>query len=187
MADAAQPIRIILTYEDYCELPVDGRRYEIVEGELVMNPAPSLNHQRVSRKLEFILIEHVEKNQLGEIFDAPFDVLFSDITVMQPDIVFISREHSSILTERGVTGAPDLVIEILSPGTSRLDRFTKFQTYSRYGVSWYWIVDPDLKSLDEYRLHDDGYIRNTILTGHALFQPGIFPGLEIPLTDIWPA
>ncbi|MDQ7826447.1 MAG: Uma2 family endonuclease [Candidatus Eremiobacteraeota bacterium] len=187
MADSAQPIRVYVTYEDYLELPSDGKRYEVIEGELSMNPAPNLDHQRVLRKLEFTLLEHIEKNHLGELFFAPVDVILSDINIVQPDLVFVSEEKKSIMLKKGIFGAPDLAVEILSPGTSRLDRVSKFQAYSRHGVCWYWIVDPDSQSLEEYQLQGDRYAAGARMAGNDVFHPGIFPGLEIPLSSIWPA
>jgi Uma2 family endonuclease len=108
------------------------------------------------------------------------------MNVVQPDLVFVSREKSTILLDKGITGAPDLVVEIISPGTSRLDRISKFQTYSRYGVCWYWIIDPQSQSLEEYRHGEGGYVPGARLAGNDIFHPGIFPGLDIPLSAIWP-
>jgi Uma2 family endonuclease len=187
MAESVQPIRVHMTYADYCTLPSDGKRYEVLEGELVMYPAPSLNHQRVSRKLESILLDHIENNNLGEIFYAPVDVILSETNVAQPDLVFVSREKSSILAEKGISGSPDLMVEILSPGTSRLDRIAKFQMYCTHGVPWYWIVDPDSRSLEEYHLQGGGYVSGASVSGFETFHPGIFPGLEISLSSLWPS
>jgi Uma2 family endonuclease len=96
--------RIVLTYEDYCLLPNDGRRYEILEGELAVTPSPSRSHQRVSRNLLFILHAHVREHDLGEIFDAPFDVILEETSVVVPDLLFVARERLRIVTDRGVEG-----------------------------------------------------------------------------------
>ncbi|MBN1960348.1 MAG: Uma2 family endonuclease [Deltaproteobacteria bacterium] len=112
MAATLKSQPLILTYDDYLRFPNDGKRYEIFEGEVEMNPAPLVIHQRISRKLEFILLTYIEKNNLGEIFDAPVDVILSRTNVVQPDLVFVAKERSSIIAERGIFGAPDLVVEI---------------------------------------------------------------------------
>ncbi len=128
-----------LTYEDYCQLPPDGRRYQLVEGELFVTPAPATAHQRVSRNLEFVLIGHVKEHKLGVIYDAPIDVILDNQTVVQPDILFVSRERIELVSDRGIEGAPDLVVEILSPRTQKIDRTTKLRVYARAGVQHIWL------------------------------------------------
>jgi Uma2 family endonuclease len=186
MADSAQPIRVYITYSDYYEFPDDGKRYEVIEGELSMNPAPNIAHQRISRNLFLILHHHNENKKLGEIFYAPVDVILTDMNIVQPDLAFISRERHSIIEQRGIFGAPDLIVEIISPGTSRTDRLSKFQIYGRYGVTWYWIIDPAGKSLEEYLLQGDGYVAGARVSGNECFHPGIFSDLEIFLSSLWP-
>jgi Uma2 family endonuclease len=129
--------RLKFTYQDYLHLP-DDKRYEILEGELVMAPSPIIKHQRVSGKLTIFLAEFVQRNNLGEVFTAPCDVVLSQEDVLQPDILFISRQNSSIITEKNVQGAPDLVIEILSPATEYRDR----------EIKEYWLVDPDKQTIE---------------------------------------
>ncbi|NPV79697.1 MAG: Uma2 family endonuclease [Firmicutes bacterium] len=137
-----------LTYEDYCRMP-SGERYELVEGDLrKMTPAPSVFHQKVSGRIEKALWRWVEDRDLGEVYHAPIDVVLSEHNVFQPDVLYISRERLGIIKEAYIGGAPDLVVEILSPSTAELDRVTKRQIYSRYGVREFWIVDPDGRSIE---------------------------------------
>ena len=135
-----------LTYEDYVTLPDDGRRYEILDGELAVSPSPASAHQLVSHNLEFALSAWVRAQRLGRIWHAPLDLILEPSVVVQPDVFFISDERSSIVTKRGVEGAPDLVIEILSESTGARDRGVKMHIYARHGVARYWIVDVDRRT-----------------------------------------
>jgi Uma2 family endonuclease len=185
MSDSAKVRKVLLTYEDYACLPADGKRYEVLEGELVMNPAPNLSHQGVSRNLEFILFRHIKENESGFLYDAPFDVILDDHTIVQPDLVFIAKERASILAPRGIEGSPDLVIEIHSASTMRTDRVSKFQLYSRFGIEWYWMLDPQAQVLEEYARSPEGYIMVSEHKGGSLFKPNLFPGLSIDLGEVW--
>src|SRR6185295_12759762 len=109
----------LMTYEDYVALPDDGNRYEVIEGELCLVPAPNFRHQRIGFKLTLLLGNFVEEHHLGFVFFAPFDVVLSRINVLQPDVLFISNNRLSITTAAGATGAPDLAIEVLSESTRR--------------------------------------------------------------------
>ena len=136
------PVDIRLTYEDYCRLPSDGKRYEIIDGELFVTPSPFRPHQRVVTRLTRYLSTFVEENELGEVFVAPFDVVFSRFDVVEPDLLYVSKGRLSVLTEKNVQGAPDLVVEVLSPSTAETDRTIKLKLYARYGVQEHWIIDP---------------------------------------------
>ncbi len=149
--------KMIVTYDDYLKLPNDGNRYEILEGELVMTPAPETDHQRISRNLEFILHSYATEHSLGEVFFALVDVVFSMTTVVQPDIIFVSTERSHIVTKKNIIAAPDLVVEILSESTEATDRTTKKKLYEQYGVKEYWIVDPVSQTVEQYILSGTSY------------------------------
>jgi len=185
MADAAINMNIALTYEDYLTFPDDGRRYEILEGEMTMTPAPSTRHQDVSRNLALILAPHVKSNLLGKVYYAPVDVILSDISVVQPDLIFIAAENLSRISQRGIEGAPDLIVEILSPGTLRTDRTRKLKLYAQYGVKWYWIVSPDDTTIEEYHLSESGYVLHASASGETAFAPALFAGLSIDLAEVW--
>ena len=177
--------RIVLTYEDYCALPDDGRRYEILEGELAVTPSPSRSHQEFAANLLVVLKTFVTAHGLGRVFIAPFDVILEKTSVVVPDLLFVSRERLSIVTDRGVEGPPDLIVEILSPGTARRDRGEKAQLYARHGVRHYWLADPDARVLETLELDRSRYRETGRLTGDARFTPTLFPGLEITLPSLW--
>ena len=149
--------RTALTYADYAALPDDGRRYELRDGELSLTPAPGTKHQGVLRDLLVILNEHVTRGRLGVVYPAPVDCILSDTTVLQPDIVFVETGRRTIVTERGIEGAPTLVVEILSPSTAGTDRTIKAGLYARYGVPWYWLVDPAALTIEAFALRSNEY------------------------------
>ena len=177
--------RIVLTYEDYCALPDDGKRHEILGGELYMTPSPSVGHQRVAGNLFVALRTFVTDRGTGEVFVAPVDVILERTSVVVPDLLFVGRDRAGIVTDRGVEGPPDLIVEILSPGTERRDRVEKAQLYARHGVRHYWLVDPDARSLEAFELSGGTYRRTAERTGSADFAPALFPGLSIPLASLW--
>ena len=146
------------SYEDYYHLE-DDKRYEVIEGELIeMAPSPLSNHQRMLQKLFKKIDSYVEQNNLGEIFIAPLDVIFAQDNVLQPDIIFISKENENIIQERGVFGSPDLVIEILSPSTIKMDQVIKYKLYEKFKVKEYWIVDHIKNTSSVYTLENDKFI-----------------------------
>ena len=137
-------------------MPDDGNRYEAIEGDLHMTPAPTTLHQRVSKRLTYALDRILERPGLGEVFVAPYGVEFPATGEgVQPDIVFVSRKRREIITEAGIVGAPDLVVEILSPSTAGRDRTIKLRLYERHGVREYWIVDTDENAIDVWRFGEE--------------------------------
>ncbi len=145
------------TYADYSRTP-DDERYELLDGELIMVPAPSLGHQRVDMKLGWRLAQFVEERNLGEVYSAPCDVVLSELDVVQPDLLFVSNARAHILfSGANVQGTPDLVVEILSPSTAERDRTFKRALYARYGVLEYWLVDPDSRTITILRLNADAF------------------------------
>ena len=185
MPDRVPVGRIKLTYEDYASLPEDGRRYEILDGELAVTSAPSPKHQVVSRNLEWVLHGHVRQKGLGTVLDAPIDVILSTTTIVQPDLLFIRSGREVIVTERGIEGAPDLIVEILSPSSTRQDRVVKAALYARHGVGHYWIVDPEARAIELYELEEEAYRLAVKVAGGEILRPSLFPGLEIDLGEIW--
>lgn len=136
-----------LTYDDYRETP-DDERYELLDGELVMAPAPRISHQDVAMQLGTLLNVFVKERGLGKVLAAPCDVVLSDTNVVQPDLLFVSRERARLLRNgANVWGAPDVVVEILSPATAALDRTFKRDLYARHGVKEYWLVDTEAKTV----------------------------------------
>jgi Uma2 family endonuclease len=177
--------RVILTYRDYEALPADGRRYELHEGELSVTPAPSPKHQRVIRKLLVALNQHVEARGLGEVFVAPIDCILSDTTVVQPDIVYLEAQRRAAISARGIEGPPTLVVEIVSPSTAEIDRRTKFQLYARHEVPYYWIADPDARSIEAYVLTGGAYERAVRVLGVEPASLPPFPDLVLELATLW--
>jgi Uma2 family endonuclease len=177
-----------LTYEDYELFPDDGRRHELVDGEHYVTPAPRTRHQRVSIRLSARLEMFVEQHRLGEVLEAPTDVVLSQFDVIQPDILFISHERSAILGEKNVQGAPDLLVEILSESSRKLDEITKRKLYEQHGVREYWVVDPVLETVKVYR-QDEGetFVRVAELTAEArdVLETLLLPGLAISLADLF--
>jgi Uma2 family endonuclease len=174
-----------LTYEDYCALPDDGLRYEIIEGFLFSEPSPRRAHQQVAANLLMVLRAHVREHNLGEVYIAPFDVILNRRTVVVPDLVFVTRDRADIVTERAVEDTPDLIVEILSPGTARRDRVAKLNAYARRGVPHYWLVDPVARTVEAFELSEGSYRLAVAAGGDETFRPGLFPGLVFPLSELW--
>jgi Uma2 family endonuclease len=183
--DRIPPGRIRLTYDDYVGLPDDGKRYEILDGELSVSPAPTSRHQIASINLSTVLNVFVRQNRLGRVLEAPTDVILASTTIVQPDILFVRAERATIISERGVEGPPDLHVEILSTWTARQDRTTKATLYARFTIPHYWIVDAEARTIELYELDDGSYRLVTRESGDATIRPALFPGLEIRLAEIW--
>ena len=133
------------TYEDYLNIPGDDR-YELIDGELILVGSLNEAHQTTDASLGARMYFFVEDRDLGRVYHAPFDVLLTDpdgsVNVVQPDLIFVSKERERIITPANIQGAPDLLVEILSPSTRRLDTTAKLELYARHGVREYWIADP---------------------------------------------
>lgn len=134
--------------KDYAELP-ENAPYQLVNGKLIFMPSPIEKHQRTQSVLQFYLFDFIDSNNLGKIYSAPFDVYLDDENVYQPDLMFISKERAAIV-KNYVYGAPDLVIEIVSKGTEKVDRKEKLESYGKFGVSEYWIIDPRTEEIDVF-------------------------------------
>ncbi len=156
----------VWSYEDYLKL-TDDKRYEVMEGELVMAPAPIPYHQEVSRNLEFLMWDFVKRKRLGVVFDAPIDVVLDEHNVLQPDIVFVSKDRLDIIKDKAIHGAPNLVVEVVSPSTLGRDTVRKKAIYEKFGVKEFWIVYPEMKCVEvlvlekgEYTLYDEGCLES---------------------------
>ena len=178
--------RVILTYKDYEVLPADGRRYELHEGELSVVPAPSPQHQFIIRNLFRILDAYVAGKRVGEVIFAPIDCILAETTVVQPDLVYLDSSRLSIVSSRGLEGPPTLVVEILSPTTTLIDRGTKRQLYARHGVPYYWIVDPEARTIEAYLLSEGGYQLATRAAGFETVSLPPFPDLALVPASLWP-
>ena len=174
-----------LTVEHYKLLPENGPRYQLIEGELYMAPAPNRYHQDISRNLEYILLEYLDDHPIGKLYHAPFDVYLDEHNVFQPDIVVVLNERLSILTDAGAEGAPNFVVEILSPKTARLDRDNKRAVYARSGVQELWIIGPDSQTIEVFNLPQDAARPLVIHHAAARFSSALFPGLEFDAVRIF--
>jgi len=179
---------IKFNYQDYLQLPED-KRYEIIDGELFMVPSPNEAHQRILLTLTTILLNYVKKNKLGYIYCAPFDVLFSEEDIVQPDIIFVSNENRKIITKDNIKGTPDLLIEILSPGTSKRDLGIKKKLYAKNGVREYWIVDPAQETIEVLNLKEGesrGKSYNTGVIGQtSRLSSLVIQGFDIDIKEIF--
>jgi Uma2 family endonuclease len=178
------PTRALLTYSDYAALPDDGRRYELHQGELSVTPAPGLRHQRAVIALGSRLYDHVRARGLGEVLMAPTDCILSDVTVVQPDILYVATDRQAIASERGFEGAPTLVVEVLSPSTARLDHDRKMRLYAEHGVPYYWIVDPETRSIEAFALAGAAYAPAGRVTSEPATLPP-FSDLTLDPASIW--
>ena len=178
-------VKAVMTYQDYAALPDDGRRYEIHDGELRVMPAPGRTHQAIVGRLFAVLLEHVTTRDLGEVYVAPFDTILSNTTVVQPDIVFVATDRLSVLAERGVEGAPTLVVEVISPSTVRIDRTTKLALYARHAVPHCWIVDPAAHTIEAYALEGPAYRIGATWDGREPIRLAPLPELSLDPAALW--
>jgi len=173
------------TYQDYLKLPDDGNRYEIISGDLIMPPAPNTIHQKVALKIEYELLKFNDKEIKGELFHAPYDVVMSDMNVVQPDILFVKTENSGIITDKNIDGSPDLIIEILSPLSRHYDQVQKKETYARFDVSEYWIVDPIKQSIEVYLNKEYEFELKQRLIREGAAKSEVLPGFQVDLKEIF--
>ncbi len=143
---AAQKLKTKLTYEDYAKTP-QGERWELIDGELIMAAAPNTEHQAIQSYTGVPLASFVDERGLGRVFFSPTDVVLSDTDTVQPDLIFVSQEREHIITRANIQGAPDLVVEILSPSTARRDWNEKLNLYARHGVKEYWLISPEYRMI----------------------------------------
>ena len=173
-----------LTYQDYANTS-DDERYELIDGVLIMVPAPNVPHQDSQAGLGSRMRVFVERHDLGKVLFAPTDVVLSDTDVVQPDVLFISNDRQHIITEANIQGAPDLVVEILSPSTSRHDWREKRDLYAEHGVNEYWVVDTANRVVYVMLLKDGVLeIVETYASGDVLTSPTL-KGFEVSVDDLF--
>ncbi|MDP6038329.1 MAG: Uma2 family endonuclease [Candidatus Latescibacteria bacterium] len=169
--------------------PPDSFGFEILRGELIVAPAPRPKHQWVCDELTSLIRAFVKQKDLGRVFSSPIDVILGgeaeSENVVQPDLLFVAKDRLDIITETNVLGAPDLMVEILSPSSIRRDRADKMKLYAEFGVVEYWIIDADQKILEAFDLTGDMPVLLATLAESDVFHPGLFPGLVIALSELW--
>jgi Uma2 family endonuclease len=181
----SQANTLSITRHDYEDMPAGPPYYQVIEGDLVMSPSPNIYHQAIAGRIYSVLLQFLEKHPLGEVFVAPLDVFLSEINVYQPDVIFISNQRRSILTEHGLEGAPDLAVEVLSPGTAKVDKGSKRKVYARTGVKELWLVDVEAKLIHVYQLAKDAEMPTATHDEKAVFSTPLLPGLRLKAASIF--
>lgn len=178
-----------LTYDDFLLLPDDGLRHEIIGGEHYVTPSPNLRHQDLVLRLGMSIGNHLEdRPDRGRVFIAPFDVVFSFHDIVEPDVILVAPDQLDILTDKNIQGTPAMVVEIVSPSTSRRDRQLKRSLYDRTGVREYWLVDPDLGVVTIHRRAADGsfpVFASLSREGHDTLETPLLPGWSVTLDRLF--
>ena len=186
----ATPPGVKLTYDDFVQFPDDGKRHELIGGEHYVTPSPNTRHQEIAGTIHGLIWTWLEAHPLGQLFFAPYDVVFSTVDIVEPDLLYLSNERAAaVITPLHAKGVPELVVEIVSKGTRKRDETIKRRLYERAGVSEYWIVDPDIEVVRVSRRAGDRFERPVELSreaGDVLTTP-LLPGLELPLARIFRA
>jgi Uma2 family endonuclease len=180
-----KPAALKFTYSELQALPDDRLRHELIEGDLYMTPAPGYRHQNCLGNVFVRLDAWVRQHKLGKVLIAPFDVVLSATNVVQPDLLFIASANAGRLSERGIDGPPDIVVEIRSPSTEHLDMDLKKKLYARFGVPEYWIIDPAASRVEIYRLTPDGYDLVGLYESGFTFSAPSLPGLALSVDDLF--
>jgi Uma2 family endonuclease len=181
----ARPHAPPLTVEEYKNLPETGPRYQLIEGDLYMAPAPNRFHQDISRNLQGAFDRYLEANPIGILYDAPFDVYLTETNVFQPDLIVVLNANRSILTDAGAEGPPDFVVEILSPKTRTLDLVNKKRVYARLGVKELWIIDPEPGAIAIYRFEQSPDEPVSLLYPPDTINTPLLPGFSIPVSTVF--
>lgn len=172
------------THADLLVIPDDGKRREIVDGEMIVSPSPKFRHQDITQAINAAFVRYLDAHPIGKVLAAPLDVILSDFDVLEPDLLFVLDEHRSVLQD-WVRGAPDIVIEVLSPSTAANDRGPKLKAYARFGVPECWIVDAEERSIEVYQLGEQGYQRPRVFRELETLTSSILPGFLLPVGKVF--
>ncbi|NWJ95288.1 MAG: Uma2 family endonuclease [Chloroflexi bacterium] len=184
--EVAGPVQGQWTYADYAALPEDGRRYEIIQGVLYMSPSPNAKHQSAITYFLYYLFVQIQQGGLGRVFTAPFDVELGPGNVVQPDLLVVLKANEARIEFGKFVGAPDLVVEIVSPGTAGYDRRQKQDAYAEAGVPEYWIADPASQTIEVLVLEQDGaYHSKGVFEDQALLPSQIIPELPVKVAHFF--
>ena len=173
-----------LTYADYAKTP-EWERWELIDGVLIMAAAPNTTHQDTQTRLGTPISAFILENELGKFYFSPIDVVFSDTTTVQPDLVFVANDRLHIVTDPNIQGAPTLVVEILSPSTMSRDWRDKMDLYERHGVPEYWVVDPVGHMLWQFRLGDGKYALHATFEGEDTLTTPTLEGFSLPVGEVF--
>lgn len=172
------------TYEDYLKTPEDTR-YELIEGELTMTPAPDTDHQDILRNLVIVIEKYVSEKTLGKVFFAPVDVILDEYHVLQPDLIFITTARLDIIKKRGIFAPPDMALEIISPSSYYRDSVQKKELYERFGIKEFWVVDPANKVIEVFVLEGKKYVLYSFKSEEGKINSNAISGFEADLKDIF--
>lgn len=173
-----------LTYRDYLLLPDDGKRYEIIDGDLFVPPSPVTRHQLVVGRFFHHMMTYLETHPIGTVFTAPYDVVLSDTDIVEPDLLVVLNNGRAHISEKNVQGPPDMILEVLSPSTAARDRELKRKRYERFGVQEYWLIDPDQNTLEILALEEGQYVQVSRTSHPAECISPLFPGLVLALGSL---
>jgi Uma2 family endonuclease len=174
-----------MTAEKFFQLPEGPPYFELIDGDLYMAPSPLRLHQRILVRLTYELQSCLEDHPIGEFYVAPSDVVFSDNIVLNPDLYYVRNERRSILADHGATGAPDLVVEILSPSTAQRDVGRKREIYAESGVEEFWVVSPKTRAVEVYRLGENPAEPIVVLAETDVLTSALFPGWSLAVADVF--
>ncbi len=177
---------IKMTARQYLQLGEDppGVRLELVDGEVKVSPSPDLKHSFLDRKLAFILMQHIQDNDLGELF-GDVDTIFGEHDVRRPDLIYFAKDRLHLLGEKVIEAPPDLCVEIISPSSVAVDRKQKFKQYEKGKVAHYWIVDPTAETIEGYKLAGGKYRLSGKGKNEDVVRLPPFPELDVPLVQLW--
>lgn len=174
-----------MTAEDFFRRPQGPPYYELIDGDLYMSPSPRRDHQNILLNLATALRVYLRQHPLGKLYVAPSDVLFTDDQILNPDVYFVREERSEILTDYGASGAPDLVVEILSPSTATRDLGRKREIYAESGVEEFWVVSPKTQTVEVYRLREKADEPVAVLAVGQTLTSALFPGWSLAVADVF--
>ena len=174
-----------MTAAEFFSLPEGPPYFQLLDGDLYMSPSPRRYHQKLILRLAVVLQTYLDRNPLGEIYVAPSDVIFTKDTILNPDIYYVSRERMGILTDQGAEGAPDLVVEVLSPSTAKLDLGRKREIYAESCVKEMWVVSPKTNAVEIYRFSENPEAPVAVIGSSGSLTSLIFPGLVISVGDLF--
>ncbi|HEY8691335.1 MAG TPA: Uma2 family endonuclease [Chloroflexota bacterium] len=173
-----------ITYELLQQMPEDGKRYELIDGDIFVSPSPIPRHQRTVSNFD-IMLRAVEQRGYGQAFIAPLDVVFDEYNVAEPDALFIVTERLHIITYTNIQGAPDLLVEVLSDGTAHRDVGVKLHMYARFKVPHYWVADAAEQSLQRYELRGERYSELPKLYLDDAFTCPLFPEIDVRVAELF--
>jgi len=180
-----------LSYAEFRAMEFDDNdpyQYELIEGEIVRKSSPTIRHQRISRKMVVAIDNYLTENPIGEVFSAPLDVVLEEHTAPQPDVFFVSKGREFILNEEEgvVIGTPDLIVEIISPGSAKRDRYEKKELYERFGVREFWLADPNNRTIEVFAFSENTYRLQGFADAENKAISIVLPGFEVDVAKLMP-